>query len=177
VTTPRVLGIGGSTRALSSSEAALRLALAAARDAGAEVDMVAGPDLVLPIYEYGVAAGALIIASPGYHGSISGMMKNALDYIEELRTDSRVYCDGMAVGCIAVADGWQAAVTTLQTVRSTVHALRGWPTPLGAALNNAAGLFAVDGSCSDDVVTAQLTTIGTQVVRFAAVHGMQSSPR
>jgi FMN reductase len=182
----RVLGIGGSTRASSSSEAALRIALAAASGLGADTDIVAGPDLILPIYEHGAAdsdlraqalieklrwADALIVASPGYHGSMSGMIKNALDYVEELRSDPRVYCDGLAVGCIAVADGWQAAVTTLQSIRATVHALRGWPTPLGAALNNGAGgvpLFAADGGCADEGVRGQLETVGRQVVSFGA---------
>jgi FMN reductase len=184
----RVLGIGGSTRPSSSSESALRIALEAARDLGAETDVVAGPDLVLPIYEYGATdsspraraliaklrwADALIVASPGYHGSMSGMVKNALDYVEELRADARVYCDGMAVGCIAVADGWQAAVTTLQGLRATVHALRGWPTPLGAAVNNSAAggsAFTVDGICTDEGLRAQLETIGRQVMSFAAAY-------
>jgi FMN reductase len=188
----RVLGIGGSTRARSSSESALRAALAAAAGLGAEVDIAAGPDLLLPMYEFGITArsaaaqslvgklrwaDALILASPGYHGSMSGMMKNALDYVEELRADDRVYCDGMAVGCIAVAEGWQAAVTTLQALRATVHALRGWPTPFGAALNNRHNdrpLFAPDGSCADNEVRGQLAMVGTQVVRFAEAHRVHS---
>jgi FMN reductase len=184
----RVLGIGGSTRERSSSERALRIALDAVGALGAETAMIAGPELILPIYEYGAAAGnarartlieklrwadALIVSSPGYHGSMSGMVKNALDYVEELRADARPYCDGMAVGCIAVADGWQAAVTTLQALRATVHALRGWPTPLGATLNNNVGgkaLFDADGACLDAGVEAQLQTVGRQVVAFFTAH-------
>jgi FMN reductase len=184
----RVLGIGGSTRSRSSSESALRIALSAASAASAEVAVLAGPDLALPLYEIGIAdqseaaqalvaklrwADGLIVSSPGYHGSMSGMVKNALDYVEELRSDDRVYCDGMAVGCIAVADGWQAAVTTLQALRATVHALRGWPTPLGAALNNrgtGGALFSPDGSCDDEEVRLQLAVIGAQVVQFATTH-------
>jgi FMN reductase len=183
-----VLGIGGSTRLGSSSETALRIAVDAVRSLGAETEVLAGPDLMLPIYAPGAAeadararalidrlrwADALIVSSPGYHGSMSGMVKNALDYVEELRNHSRVYCDGMAVGCIAVADGWQAAVTTLQSLRATVHALRGWPTPLGAALNNSAGaipLFARDGTCTDEGVRNQLETIGRQVLTFTTRH-------
>jgi FMN reductase len=184
----RLLGIGGSTRPQSSSETALYVTLGAASALGAETDVVTGPDLMLPIFEYGAVdhdprarslidklrwANALVVASPGYHGSMSGMVKNALDYVEELRRDARPYCDGMAVGCIAVADGWQAAVTTLQSLRSTVHALRGWPTPLGAAVNNSAGgtsPFTSAGECVDEGVKAQLETIGRQVVTFTMAH-------
>jgi len=77
----------------------------------------------------GALAGcdAVIIASPGYHGGPSGLIKNALDYVEDLRDDERPYFDGRAVGCIACAAGWQATTTTLIALRSIVHALRGWP--------------------------------------------------
>ena len=40
-------------------------------------------------------------------------MKNVLDYTEDLSSDTRVYFDGLAVGCIACAGGWQAAGQTL----------------------------------------------------------------
>ena len=82
------------------------------------------------------AADGLILASPGYHGSISGIVKNAIDYLEETARDARPYLDGLPVGLIVTAAGWQATGSTLATMRSIVHALRGWPTPLGAAINH-----------------------------------------
>ena len=39
----------------------------------------------------------------------------------------------LPVACVATASGWQAAASTLRSPRDTVHALRGWPTPLGLA--------------------------------------------
>jgi hypothetical protein len=39
-----------------------------------------------------------IVGSPGYHGAISGLVKNALDYIEDLREDPRVYLDNTPWG-------------------------------------------------------------------------------
>lgn len=179
----RILGLGGSSRPGSTSERALRIALARAAALGAETDLLTGPDLMLPIYQYGVLDGrgerlvekvkwaeCIIVSSPGYHGAPSGMIKNALDYIEELHTHNRPYFDGMAVGCIAVADGWQAAVSTLQGLRVIVHALRGWPTPLGVSVNNAAlegGVFSADGECEDNGVRRQLETVAEMVVGFA----------
>ena len=50
----------------------------------------------------------IILVSTGYHGSISGLIKNALDYVEDMRGDEAVYFDGRAVGCVACAHGWQA---------------------------------------------------------------------
>lgn len=98
------------------------------------------------------------------------MIKNALDYIEDLRDDRRPYLSGMPVGCIAAAHGWQATVSTLQTLRTCVHALRGWPSPLGAAVNTAAPLFdGVTGECTDDAARFQLETVGRQVLEFHAM--------
>jgi FMN reductase len=75
--------------------------------------------------------------------------------------------DGRAVGCVAIAQGWQATVTTLTALRSIVHALRGWPTPLGAALHSGEVRFDDHGHPSDPAVDRTLRTIGEQVVQFA----------
>jgi FMN reductase len=181
----RVLCIGGSTRPGSGSESAVRICAAAARAAGAAVDLIVSRELMFPIYDTETAerdplarrfvtavraADALIIASPGYHGSMSGMIKNALDYIEDTRSDPRVYLDGMPVGCVAVAYGWQATVSTLQSLRVSVHALRGWPSPMGATVNVSAGTTFDDaGGCVDEAARFQLETVANQVVEFAAL--------
>jgi FMN reductase len=160
----------------------LRIVLEGAAQAGAKTTVVSGADLVLPFYDPAEpgrspiarrlveelrAADGVVLVSPGYHGTVSGLVKNALDYIEDLRDDARPYLDGRAVGCVAAARGWQAAVTTLTSLRSIVHALRGWPTPLGAAVNSAQVEFTGDGGCTDEKTTAMLRTIGLQVVEFA----------
>ena len=93
-------------------------------------------------------------------------VKNAIDYVEETAKDSRVYLDGLPVGLIVTAYGWQATGSTLATMRSIVHALRGWPTPLGAAIRSTSGMFK-DGQCSDDASRGQLELVGRQVVEFA----------
>jgi FMN reductase len=182
---PLILGIGGTTRHGSSTERALQVALDAAAAEGAEIELISGADLQLPMYDPAVPgppreaerliAGVrrchgLVIASPGYHGTISGMVKNAIDYIEELRGDPAPYLEGRAVGCIACAFGWQATGTTLVALRSIVHSLRGWPTPLGVGINSALPVFGPDGNCIDETVRFQLQTVGRQVVQFARMH-------
>jgi FMN reductase len=37
------------------------------------------------------ASDGIIVASPGYHGALSGMIKNALDYVEDMAGDTRAY--------------------------------------------------------------------------------------
>jgi len=180
---PLVVGIGGTTRTPSSTDRALRLALQAAEEAGAIVHCFSGPFLVrLPhfapehqtrsdeqreLVEMVRRADGLIVASPGYHGGVSGLVKNALDLLEDLRADERSYLDGRAVGLVVTAAGWQAAVTTLEALRAIVHALRGWPTPLGASLNTIDPIFDAQGNCTDAKSANALAAVGQQVVEFA----------
>jgi len=179
---PLIVGVGGTTRQNSSSELALRAALRHARAAGAETAIFTGADLNLPMYGAGDdsrteavcryiealrRADGVILASPGYHGSISGLLKNALDYIEDLRDDAAPYLDGRAVGCIVSAYGAQAMGTTLSAMRSIVHALRGWPTPMAAAFSAVTPVFDAEGQCVDPAADRQFRMIGEQVVEFA----------
>src|SRR2546426_430119 len=162
---PYIVGLGGTLSESSSSERALRHVLAVAAARGARTQLFSARTLDLPMYmtdrsQRSSAAIALvdalaqadgvIIATPGYHGGISGLVKNALDYVEDLRDHERPYLDGRAVGCIVCAYGWQATTTTLVSLRSTVHALRGWPTPLGVAINSAQAVFDDSGQVVDE---------------------------
>lgn len=181
MTRPFVLGVGGTLRAGSSSEKALACSLNAAAAFGAEIELISGFELDLPFYAPGssdrsAAAGrlvavlrrcdALIIASPSYHGSVSGVLKNALDYIEDLSGDPRPYLDGRGVGLIACGAGWQGANSAMGALRDIVHALRGWPTPLGATLNTKTPIF--DGDrCVNSSARFQLETVGRQTAEFA----------
>lgn len=176
---PLIVGIGGTPKRQSTTETALRIALDSAQAAGGETRLFGGDYLGrLPLYltESGDAAremidairaaDGLILASPGYHGTVSGAVKNAIDYVEETARDERPYFDGLPVGLIVTAHGWQATGSTLVTMRSIVHALRGWPTPLGAAINTL-GLSFADGACSDEGATKQLRLVGLQATTFA----------
>ena len=79
----------------------MSVALESARVSGARILSISGSELLLPMYtpdfnERDAKSSALvqairecdglIIASPAYHGSVSGLIKNALDYTD--REDS-----------------------------------------------------------------------------------------
>lgn len=174
-----IVAIGGTVNPRSATEQALQVAVAAAAEEGAEVKVFSGEYLSdLPHYrsrsykptdgsdmiEAVRVADGIIIAAPGYHGTISGLVKNALDYLEDLSKDPRPYLDGRAVGLLATAYGDQATMSTMQTLRSIVHALRGWPTPMGATIKLSPDLFAADGACTDPRAKMQLDLVGQQVV-------------
>ena len=186
-----VVGIGGSTREGSSTEVIVRSVLQSLETRGVETRLYAGQALKLPMYEQTLQvadagreliadvrrAGALVVGSPGYHGTISGLVKNALDYLEELSKDEPPYLDRKAVACVATAYGWQAAVNTLTTLRQVVHALRGWPTPYGIAVNAAGGVLKEDGSFVDARFQEGVEIMAEQILEFATAMGSLSMTR
>jgi FMN reductase len=192
VAVPNIVGIGGTTAEGSSAEQALSIALAHVEALGGRATRIGAAVLKsLPHYDRRALASSetaqklveairsadgLLIASPSYHGSVSGLVKNALDYLEETARDRRPYLDGLPVGLIITAHGWQATGATLGALRSIVHALRGWPTPYGVGIKSAPALFE-DGICSDEAVRHQLELVGGQVFGFCSRGVPQRSSR
>lgn len=176
-----VVGIGGTLRPGSSSERMARAVLDRCREAGAETRMFDGPFLArLPHYDPSIperndpevelidavrCADAIVIASPGYHGGVSGLVKNAIDLLEELREDRRPYFDGRPVGLLVSAAGWQAGGVTLAALRGIVHAMRGWPTPIGIAVNSVEQRpFDGDGALIDRGLARQIDALAQQLM-------------
>jgi len=184
--TPHIIGIGGTGSPNSSSERILRHALAACERHGATTMCFDGGALDMPMYAYTTprtdkavafiaalrSADGVIIASPGYHGTVSGLIKNALDYVEDMAKDENVYFEGRSVGLIAVAAGWQATGTTLATLRSITHALRGWPTPMALAVNSAVPVFNAEGDIVEPAIANGLNILAQQVVSFAQMKAL-----
>ncbi len=148
----KIVGIGGTTRPDSTSERLMALVLDKCRQFGAETQMFGGMQLAsLPHYAPETHerttgqikltqavrdADGLVIATPGYHGGVSALVKNALDLLEDTRKDNRAYLDGCPVGLIVSCAGWQAVGVTLSSLRDIVSALRGWPSPLSVTINS-----------------------------------------
>lgn len=185
MSTPLIVGIGGTTRPGSSGERIVRAVLAATAARGAKTRMFGGADLAaLPHFAPEIAersaaqadfvaavraADGLVIGTPGYHGGVSGLVKNALDLLEDLRDDTRVYFDGRAVGLVVTAAGWQASGVTLQALRGIVHAMRGWPTPLGIAVNTVEQRpFSDDGDIVDAALQRQVEMQADQILLLAS---------
>jgi FMN reductase len=183
-TPPLIVGLGGTTRPGSTSERALMVALEATAAAGFETRLFGAgampsetydptrPERSAQAVEMIAAlrrADGVLIATPAYHGGISGLVKNAIDFTEDMKDDARPYLDGRAVGCIVVADGAQALGSTLASLRSIVHALRGWPTPFAATLNGRDRPFGGDGRAPHEAALAACRLVANQVVEFAAM--------
>ena len=171
---PNILGIGGTTRAGSSTERALRYAANEVERLGGKMQIICGSNLVLPLYRVDKSArsdeakrlvdafrncDALLVASPGYHGSISGLIKNALEYAEDLAHDEKPYLEGKARGWIVGGLGWQAIGTTLVSLRSVGHALKAWSAPMEVAMSTAGKVFGSSGEILVPEVRQDLDTL------------------
>ncbi|WP_434597723.1 NADPH-dependent FMN reductase [Streptomyces sp. A5-4] len=177
----RIAALGGSLRSASVSAAALRACAMRARRAGAQVTLLNGPDLALPLYDPQTAgrtpqtrrmlaalraADGVLLASPTYHGGMSGLLKNALDHTEELAQETPCYLDGRAIGCLTVAWNDVAGASALAGLRSSAQALRGWTVPMGVVVP-AGTDFAADDTCADLRTARRLDILTDQVLDFA----------
>lgn len=178
-----VVGVGGTFRSRSSSELLVRGVLGACEALGARTTMFDGPALAaMPHFnpespdrtpeqtafvEAVRAADALVIGTPGYHGGVSGLLKNAIDLLEDTRSDPRVYFDGLPVGLVVSAAGWQAGGVTLAALRGIVHAMRGWPTPAGLAINSIEQKpFDAEGRVIDPAIKAAMELQARHIMAF-----------
>lgn len=184
---PLIVGLGGTGNRDSASELLLRRALDCCAEHGAQTLAFDGNALDIPMYGPHIGdrtdkaramidglrrADGIILSSPGYHGTVSGLIKNALDYVQDMAGDPMPYFEGRAVGLIAVAGGWQATGTTLATMRAITHALRGWPTPMAVAVNSQLDVFGARGEVEDLAIDAQLKTLAEQVITFAKMRAL-----
>jgi FMN reductase len=180
----KVVGIGGTLRENPTSLGALRRSLAAAEKAGAEVELLDLKELRLPMYEpgkpldeYGESArrlieamreaDALLVSTAAYHGTLAGVTKNALDFVQFLSNEEPAYLDGKAVGLISTAGGEQAAANANAAMVNVVHSLRGIVAPLMVGVTKAWQHTDDGGDITDDNYGRRLDSLGKLVVDLA----------
>jgi FMN reductase len=114
------------------------------------------------------AADGIIIGSPEIHGSISGVLKNALDL-----TDRDLF-EGKMLGLIGIAGGRMGAGETLSHLRAIGRSLHAWVVPTQVSIGDAAGAFDSQGAPVDAEVEDRLRSVGRQVAHFARLHKCQN---
>lgn len=176
----RIVGFGGALGASSTSFLALKVALQGAEEAGAETVAYDVKELALPMYEWGAPpppaaaalaeamhrADGLIWSSPLYHGSVSGVFKNAIDWLELLAEREPPYLTDKPIGLIGTSGGAQS-MQSINTLDFIVRALRGWVVPFSVPLVTAGRAFDAVGAPVEARVDAQLRMLGAEVARAA----------
>ncbi len=181
----RVVGIGGTLRENSTSLWALQHALESARTEGATTQLLDLRRLALPMYQpdweledYGENvqdfirimrhADAFLISTAAYHGTLAGVTKNALDYMEFLADAPRPYMHNKPVGLIATASGDMADVHSIDAMVNVVHSLRGYVLPLSVPIHNAGKAFDKEGNIINEKIATRLKQLGKMAVETAA---------
>ena len=180
-----VVGIGGTLRENSTSLGALVRVLQAAEEAGADAELLDLQELDLPMYVPGKKLGeyddnverflegireadAVVISTAGYHGTLAGVTKNALDFAQFLAQDEKPYLDGKVVGLVATAGGDQAATNATGALVHVVHALRGMVAPLMVPIPKAWQLSDDEGNITDENYGGRLDNLGELLVDLAS---------
>ncbi|WP_255346455.1 NADPH-dependent FMN reductase [Synechococcus sp. PCC 7335] len=161
----KVVCIGGSLREDSYSMQALELAAERLRLLGAEVTVLDLKEMTLPFCDGGsdypeypdvevmrshvTESDALVIATPEYHGSVSGVIKNALDLM------SFDHLDGKVTGMISVLGG-QSNSNALNDLRVIMRWVHAWVIPEQVAIGQAWNAFDSEGNFKDEKLSQRL---------------------
>jgi len=189
MTTPRILAFGGSLRRESFNQKLAAIAAEGARSAGAEVTLIALRDFPLPVFDQeiedaeGLPAAAkklkqlfrehqgLIIAAPEYNSSISGALKNAIDWVSRAETDDEpplVAFTGKTAVLCAASPGALGGLRGLVTVRSILGNIGVTVLPDQVAVSKAHEAFRPDGTLADEKQAGRVKKLGTQLAQHLA---------
>jgi FMN reductase len=189
--TTTILGIGGSLRTGSTATLALHIALKAAQEAGVHTRLLDLANFSLPLFDgtYSLdgytpeerqaiealldatrQARGFIFASPTYHNTISGSLKNALDFMELLKDDQPPRLEGKVVGIVSVQGGTSGTGNnTLTTMLLAARAMRAWVAPTMVSVPGSREAFNEDGLALDAIINQRLCMLGTEVARASTM--------
>ena len=175
-----VIGLAGSLRAGSATQMAVRWALLGAQESGAHTRLLDLASYDLPFLGRDQkaegrnavgrflgdirAADGIVLGSPEIHGSVSGVLKNALDLVD------RHAFEGKMLGLIGVAGGRMGASETLSHLRAIGRSLHAWVVPAQVSIGAADKAFDPRGEPVDADVRDRLFSVGRQVAHFAWLH-------
>src|SRR5919205_1601752 len=177
ISSTKVLGVAGSLRKNSHSTRTLRILLQIAKEKyGSQTQILDLRETRLPLYNPNLEtnesvdnnsiqiasdavkwADAFILASPDYHGSMSGTVKNFLDYFWEEFA-------GKTFGYVCTSH--EKGLTVMDQMRTAVRQCYGWSMPYGISINSGQDLDS-DG----EIVNAQLSKRLNMLARDLVVYG------
>ena len=170
----RILGVSGSLHERSRSALVLASALDLASQNGAQVRLLDLRAVELPLYRPGreavssaeqhmsadmLWADAVILASPDYHGSMSGALKNFLDYNWE-------ECAGKLFGYICSSH--EKGLTVMDQMRTVVRQCYGWSMPYGVSFHGKTD-FDTEGVLMNVRLQQRLQMMARDLVKYGTL--------
>jgi len=171
--TVNILGVASSMRNASSSTRALKIALDHAKQNGSVIRLLDLNEIMLPMYspngldspelkkitESVSWASMFILASPDYHGSMSGAMKNFLDYFWSEFA-------GKTFGYICASH--EKGLTVMDQMRTAVRQCYGWSLPYGISVNSDED-FDKNGNISNSKLQGRLAMMARDLTVYGSI--------
>jgi NAD(P)H-dependent FMN reductase len=182
----KVIGICGSLRTKSYTRLALQIALKGAEESGVNTELIdlreynlvfcdGGeseedyPEDVYRLRKKVYEAEGIILGTPEYHGSVSGVLKNAIDLLGFKEFE------GKMVGLVGVSGGDMGAINALNSLRNIGRSVHAWVLPSQVSIPQAARAFDSYGNIKSDELEKRLKNVGKKVARFASLHSSESA--
>ncbi|MBW4693695.1 MAG: NAD(P)H-dependent oxidoreductase [Lyngbya sp. HA4199-MV5] len=169
----KIVGMAGSLRSTSYSQQALKVVAERVRALGADVELLDLRELNLPFCdgsdeypEYPdvetlrkavLDADGIILVTPEYHGSLSGVLKNALDLM------GFEHFTGKVTGLVSVLGG-QSNSNALNDMRTIVRWVHGWTIPEQVAIGQVWKAFDQDGNLQDENLSKRIDAFAQSLV-------------
>ncbi len=167
---PKILAIAGSMRHGSYNKKLVKIAAAGARKAGAEVTLVDLGDYRLPLYDGDeeeakglppkakelkklfIEHDGFLFSSPEYNSSVSGVFKNAIDWVSRPEEDdpvSLVAFRGKVVALMSASPGGLGGLRGLVHLRALLGNIYSLVLPDQVAISQAHEAYNEDGQLKD----------------------------
>ena len=183
---PKILAFAGSTRTDSFNKKLVKIAASGAREAGADVTIIDLRDFQMPLYdedlerqdglpsstrklkELMLAHQGLLISSPEYNSSISGVLKNTIDWTSR-QSDGEIplacFKDKVA-GLMSASPGGLGGLRGLVHVRAMLENIGVIVIPNQVAVSKAHEAFNLDGTMKDEKQEQQVKKIGANLTQM-----------
>lgn len=190
---PKILAFAGSTRTGSFNKKLVKIAAIGAEVAGAEVTLIDLRDFPMPLYDgdleikEGIPPAAikfkealllhqgLLISCPEYNSSISGVLKNAIDWASRpLLGEAPLACfTNKVAGLLSASPGVWGGLRGLVCVRSILENIQVLVLPDQIAVPKANEAFSADGSLKDAKQLAAVQNVGSQLAKMLIKWGRE----
>ena len=178
--TPRILAFAGSTRTDSFNKKLVKIAVAGAKAAGADVAYLDLRDLPMPLFDQDLEAReglppnarafkelmlahqGLLISAPEYNSSISGVLKNAIDWASRPAAgENPLACFvGKVAALMSASPGALGGLRGLVHVRAMLGNIHVLVLPDQIAVPRAHEAFNSDGMLKDPKQQAAVERLG-----------------
>jgi len=186
LTNPKILAFAGSTRIDSFNKKLIKIAAVGAKDVGAEVTLIDLRDFPLPLYDGDLehrdglppearklkglmlSHQGFLISSPEYNSSISGVLKNTIDWASrQSEGEIPLACfKNKVAGLMSASPGGLGGLRGLVHVRATLENIGVLVIPEQMAVAKAHEVFNTDGTMKNKDQEDQVKKIGANVAKL-----------